>query len=472
MSGPTPLSVSALTAIVKDALTRSPDLEDVLVEGEVTNVRQPFSGHLYFTLKDEWATVRCVCWRSTLQRDRRLVVPDDGMRVIVRGNVDVYEQDGQYQLYVRAIEPSGVGAMAVAVRRLLERLSAEGLFAEAAKRPLPRLPRRVAVVTSMSGAALRDVLTVAGRRNPAVGLVVVATAVQGDGAEDAVVLALQRAASLADVDVVLLVRGGGSIEDLWAFQGERLARAIRACPVPVVTGVGHETDTTVADHAADRRAATPSAAAELVIPELSGLRAEVGRRAEALRSALRSEVAHKRTDLEHSSLRLRGVSPGYRLPAMRQGLDGRAVRLRQALLDGVRARARHLDAAAARLRLQSPSLRLPAERGALQSRSARLEAGRRADLSRRRALVSAQAGRLEALSPLRVLERGYSVTLDATTGAVVTGAETVEPGRLLRSLLARGELTSRVEGVDRVRRTDVRSPGAAPTEPDPRTMDG
>jgi exodeoxyribonuclease VII large subunit len=437
-----PLTVSQLTATVRGALSAEPELEDVLVEGEVSNLAMPVSGHLYFTLKDRAASIRCVCWRSA--RERIPFHPENGMTVIAHGRVDVYDADGAYQLYVDSLDPSGRGALALAVEQLTRRLFAEGLFDSARKRPLPLLPRRVAVVTSASGAALRDVCTVMRRRAPQVGVLVVPTPVQGDGAEGAIIAALKRAQLPPRVDVVLLVRGGGSLEDLWAFQGEALARAIRASRLPVVTGIGHETDTTIADHAADRRAPTPSAAAEVAVPDTRTLTEELARRTERLRRALRQEVAVKRRDLEQRTSRLERVSPLQRLPERRQQLDARVVRLRAALLQGVGAHRRGLDTRTARLRLISPERRLPVEREALLRRRNALESAVRALVERRRARLTAASGRLLALSPRRVMERGYSITLDAESGGVLTSALGLQAGRLLRTLFAEGEAHSRV----------------------------
>ncbi|GAC1341371.1 MAG: hypothetical protein NVSMB29_11710 [Candidatus Dormibacteria bacterium] len=244
------VSVAELTALVRGAINRQPELEDLLVEGEVSNLSPARSGHLYFTLRDGTASVRCACFRAQAQRIP--FRPENGMVVIAHGRVDVFEAQGAYQLYVDRLEPSGVGALALAVEQTRRRLAAEGLFADDLKRELPWLPRRVAVVTSSSGAAIRDVCTVLARRAPCIDVVVVSTPVQGEGAAAAIVNALGRAQRLPGVESVLLVRGGGSFEDLAAFQQEAVARAIRACRLPMVTGASHETDTTIADWATDR----------------------------------------------------------------------------------------------------------------------------------------------------------------------------------------------------------------------------
>ena len=437
------MTVSELTLLVRGAISSVPELEDLLVEGELSNVRMPGSGHIYFTLKDRNASVRCVIFRR--EAARIPFHPQNGMVVVAHGRVDVYEVDGTYQIYVDRLEPAGVGALALALQQIATRLRAEGLFDESRKKTLPVLPRRVAVVTSSTGAAVRDAVTVIRRRGRGtVGAVVVPTPVQGDGVAPMIVNALRRAQELDKVDIILLVRGGGSLEDLWAFNDEALARAIRESRVPVVTGVGHETDTTIADFAADRRAPTPSAAAELAVPDVVLLRQEVEARAVRLRQALRQELTIKRRELVASSSRLAAVSPQRRLPQLRQQLDGQMMRLRHALLQDVAVKRRRLQQLQSRLAQTSPSSRLPVEREALLRRRNALTAATRALLARQRASLAAAQAHLGALSPLRTLERGYSITLDAATGAVVTSAAQVSTGSRLRTLLRHGEAESEV----------------------------
>ena len=437
------LTVAELTALIRGVISRSPDLEDVLVEGEISNISMPASGHLYFTLKDAGASLSCVIWRS--QRAEIPFRPDNGMTVIVHGRIEIYDAQGRYQLYADRIEPSGIGALALAVEQSRRALAAEGLFDEARKRPLPLLPRRVVVVTSRSGAALRDVLTVMRRRAPSVDLVLSPATVQGDGAVETLVLALERAQGVRGAEVVLLVRGGGSLEDLMAFNDERLARAIRGGRLPVVSGVGHETDTTIADLAADRRAPTPSAAAELVVPDCRRLAAELGVRRAHLGAAARQEIGVKRGSLERQRLRLENASPIRRLPSHRQELDLRAERLRSGLLAALTAKRRRLDAAITQLRVASPRQRVAVERQRLDGDVRRLSRLVAAALAQRRQQVRARRDQLEALSPLRVLERGYSITMDGASGAVLTDSGTVRPGGRLRTRLARGVVVSTVD---------------------------
>jgi len=298
--------------------------------------------------------------------------------------------------------------------------------------------------------------------------------VQGEGADIAIAEAIVEAGRARDVDLVLLVRGGGSYEDLFSFQSEPVVRAIRACPRPVVTGVGHETDTTLADHAADRRAPTPSAAAELAVPDTATLVEELDARRVRLRRGLRQEMTAKRALLERAGQRLERVSPSARLPQLRQALDGRAARLRAALLRELAAKRRRLDAVTSRLELTAPRRRIPAEREGLRRRRESLEAALRADLAARRAVVGVARARLGALSPRRVLERGYSLTLDPT-GAVVDDASRLSPGTEIATLLRRGRLRSRVEAVEAApastaedeRMYDVAAPGDPAGAPTP-----
>lgn len=442
MSATGPYTVTELTTLVGNALAAQPQLEDVLVEGEISNLTRPAAGHVYFTLKDRSSALTCVCFRSNALRIP--FAPENGMTVVAHGQVSVYSQQGRYQLVVDRLEPSGVGALALAVEQRKRVLSSEGLFDARLKRRLPLLPRRVAVVTSRSGAALHDVVTVMGRRASCVDLVFSSATVQGDGAAETIVAALQRAGRARGVEVVLLVRGGGSLEDLMAFNHEAVARAIRACPVPVVTGVGHETDTTIADLAADHRAATPSAAAETVVPDCEQLATALGAHGRRLRAALGGELTRKREQGRRRSERLDQLSPGVRVARMRQDILAREARLRGALLGGVTRRQRDLERARGALAVHSPLRTLPIHRERLGGRAARLSAGVNALMTARGRHLDGVRGRLDALSPLRVIDRGYSITVDAATGRPVSDATDVAAGAVLRTRLARGSLVSRV----------------------------
>ncbi|MGH6629136.1 MAG: exodeoxyribonuclease VII large subunit, partial [Burkholderiales bacterium] len=305
------LSVSALNRSVRDLLEHRLPL--VWVGGELSNFTEARSGHLYFSLKDDQAQVRCVMFRSRgMLLDWR---PGDGTKVEVRALVTLYEQRGEFQLNVEFMRPAGLGALYEAFLRLRDRLEREGLFDSTLKRPLPAYPRTIGVVTSPGAAALRDVLTTLRRRNPSVPVILYPASVQGEGAPAEVVRALLTAGRRAECDVLILCRGGGSIEDLWAFNDERVARAVRACPIPVVVGVGHETDFTIADFAADVRAPTPTAAAELVSPPRADLLARLDLLVERLQRRVRRDLEVRMQLLDHVCRRL--VHPGRRLEAQR-----------------------------------------------------------------------------------------------------------------------------------------------------------
>lgn len=390
------LSVSALTLVVKGLLEGHPTLRDFWVEGEISNFKLHTSGHMYFTLKDDAAMLRCVMFRARAQRVAFL--PAHGMKVLLRGQIGVFERDGSYQCYAQEMVPSGIGALNLAFEQLKQRLGAEGLFAAALKRPLPRLPRRVVLVTSPTGAALRDMIRVAGRRCPSVELILVPALVQGPEAPAALVRALGWSVWLAP-DVVIVARGGGSLEELWAFNDESVARAIRACPVPVVSGVGHETDFTIADFVADHRAPTPSGAAELVVPDRAALLSELG----ALHRGL-------------------GIAMRVRLQRQRQ-------RLRQFASRGPLAHPQGAFAAQrTRLRLAGTRL-ISAGRVGVQAARSRLETG---------------AGRLYALSPLGVFSRGFAVCR-LPDGTVVRAPDQAPVGDTVEVLVERGRLRARVE---------------------------
>lgn len=395
------LTVRELTLYVKKILERDQLLQAVWVRGEISNFKWHTSGHIYFTLKDEASQIKCVMFRSAAQRLR--FRPDNGMQVIVGGNISVFERDGAYQMYAAEMEPAGLGALHLEYEQLKRRLAEEGLFAEALKRALPRLPRKVGLVTATTGAAIRDMVTIARRRFPSVRLVIAPALVQGAEAPASLIRGLELMARVPGVDVIIIGRGGGSLEDLWAFNDEGLARAIRACPIPVVSAVGHETDFTIADFAADLRAPTPSAAAELVVPSRSELMGQVDSLRIRLASAARRIVERKR-------IRLRG-------------LQERPV-------------------------LQRPQGRLLQDRQRLDDLIRRLGyvGGKMVESHRRE--LRGLAGRLDALSPLAVLSRGYAIAREET-GAVIKDAGQVHPGDAVQVMVHKGQLHCRVESVSR-----------------------
>ena len=344
-------SVSDLTRYLRELLLSDIRLQDIWVLGEISNLSRPTSGHIYFTLKDSSATLRCVMWRSIVQTQKWL--PQEGGAVEVHGNIDVYEAGGQYQLYADIIRPVGEGALYQEFLRLKTQLEAEGLFDPARKRPIPRWPQRIGIVTSPTGAALRDILNTIRRRYPVVEVILATTAVQGYDAPEGIVAALKSLDRFANPDIILVARGGGSIEDLWAFNDERVARAIIATLVPVITGIGHETDFTIADFASDLRAPTPTAAAELATPNQDDLIASLDDLTSRMTHFLQSMLAYKRATLNNLEKRAQLKSPGMRIRTDRQRLDelqrrsslalGHYLELQGALLNGLNQRLASLD---------------------------------------------------------------------------------------------------------------------------------
>ncbi len=429
-----PLSVSELVGGVRELLEDA--VGRVGVMGEVTNLRRAPSGHCYFTLKDANAQLKAVLFRGSaalLPFD-----PEDGLLLVAIGELTVYAARGDLQLVVRHLEPVGLGALQLAFEQLRARLEAEGLFDAERKRELPSWPRRVGVVTSASGAALRDVIQVSGQRSPATPLLLSPTRVQGERAELEIAAAIRAFAEIDDVDVILLVRGGGSLEDLAAFNTEAVARAIRAASAPVICGVGHETDVTIADLAADLRAPTPSAAAALALPDRAAALAQLGAGSRRLARAASSALLHARQELRALSASLAAHSPAARLAARRARYDGLARALGVASLGIGRARRAQLAPLAARL--PQAAARITPARTALRSALAeRLAPAARRYVAREGARLATAAARLDALSPLAVLGRGYAIAR-TTDGRVLRRASDVAPGDSLRVRVAEGEV--------------------------------
>ena len=440
------LTVSELTSKVKGLLEGQ--FGDVWVTGEITNLRLQGSGHMYFALKDTGAQLSCVLFRGTSVAASQRAGMKDGQKVALQGEVTVYEPRGQYQLIVRSVEVQGVGALQVAFERMKEKLAAEGLFDPSRKRPLPRFPRRIGVVTSSTGAAFRDVLHVLGRRFAGLEVVLASCRVQGQGAEHEIAAALRllnRWSVRGDdtrLDVILVTRGGGSLEDLWAFNEEAVARAIHASAIPVVSAVGHEIDFTIADFVADLRAATPSAAAEVLTAAYVESREILRRHAEGLGRRVRRALGTARERREAMEARLRRAHPRRRLEERGQRLDDVWEALSRHLRDGLRAREQRLSELRHRLGVTRPGTRLARERERRDRAASGLTAAARRSLAARRESLARLELRLALLSPDHVLARGYSITRDATTGKVLRRADEVVPGTTLRTRLHVGDLTS------------------------------
>jgi exodeoxyribonuclease VII large subunit len=430
------LSVSELTAEIRGTLETR--FGEIWVEGELSNCRVWNTGHVYFTLKDNDAQIKAVMFRSVVRYLK--FKPEDGMHVIVRGQLGVYEPKGEYQIVCEHLEPHGLGALQMAFEQLKKKLQAEGLFDRARKRPLPSLPRKIGIVTSLDGAALRDIIKVLRRRHPNAHLVIRPTRVQGDGAAADVAEALRAIVKVPGVDVVIVGRGGGSLEDLQAFNQEPVARAIAASPVPIVSAVGHEVDVTIADFVADLRAPTPSAAAELVVTAKDEFCARVSRLEQRLGSSARSGVQRRRASVHALSSR-RGLAGWHARVALR----GRhAAELTYQLRRTATAQVARRDRAyrTLRLRLEARDLRrhLSAIRSRLTAAGGRLQSAAGTSRHRAQSRLASVAGRLENLSPLAVLARGYAVCWNADRTAIIRSASAVAPGDRVRVTLQNGEL--------------------------------
>jgi exodeoxyribonuclease VII large subunit len=391
-------SVGDLTRHVKELLESDSTLQQLWVQGEVSNCVLSAAGHYYFTLKDAKSQIRCVLFRQQVRYQSYR--PENGEAALVNGRVSIYEPQGAYQLYVNLVQPAGIGILYLQFAELRARLDREGLFDEARKRPIPRFPRRIGVVTSPTGAVIHDIINVVGRRYPLAEIVVAPTLVQGEGAPESICRALRAIDESGLVDVVIVARGGGSIEDLWPFNEEQVARTIFALRTPVISGVGHDTDFTIADFVADLRAPTPSAAAELAVPDFRECAAEVEGWRSRLVQGVFDELAERRRGAEALGRSLAVLSPARRVERFRQLVD---------------------DLASTSTRIVGHRLALVRERLAGTERQ------------------------LQALSPLEVLDRGFGLVSDAATGELIRRTGQARSGRRIRVQVADGEFGGRVE---------------------------
>lgn len=442
----TPLTVSDLNALAREMLEAR--FSAIYLVGEISNFKAHGSGHWYFSLKDERAQVGAAMFRYANRQVR--FRPADGMKVLVRGSVGLYEPRGQYQVVVEAMEPRGLGELQAAFEQLRDRLRAEGLFDETRKQPLPALPRCIGVATSPTGAAIKDILRVLERRGADLRVLVAPCRVQGRGAAAEIVEAIRLLGARKDVQVIIAGRGGGSLEDLWPFNEEEVARAIAACSTPVVSAVGHEVDYTIADFAADVRAATPSAAAEMVLRSREELAARVGHAASGLVRGIRLILTDRRHRVERAGRSRALANVQSRLRESLQTVDdlgGRLGRSAVGILEVARARLELLEQ---RLSPRSLKAEVGSRRERLRASHAALAQAARAGTAASRERLRRAAGMLQTLSPLAVLERGYAICHDAATGAVIRQARPALKGREVRVRLSRGSLDCRVV---RVRKT-------------------
>ena len=435
------LTVSRLTSLLRGVLEEN--FEQVWVQGELSNLSSPSSGHCYFTLKDSGAQLRCVMFKSSVKNLKFRLA--DGMALIVRGHISVYDQRGEYQLICEYCEPAGIGALQTAFVQLKDKLSQEGLFAESHKQAIPRFPRRVGVLTSPSGAAIHDILTIIKRRFASLEVLIYPVRVQGEGAAMEIARAIDDMNRMAEVDVLIVGRGGGSLEDLWAFNEEAVARAVYRSHIPVISAVGHETDWTICDFVSDLRAPTPSAAAELIIAS----RDELHSLLDSLSHRLRLLMQNRLTTLggRLAVLRRSLLDPRTMLGHLGQRMDDMNERLTMALRSSVmslRGRFSHVDGA---LQSFSPALRIGAARQRIIILAASQERSMLQLLDESRQNFGSNSARLEVLSPLKTLARGYSIATRPGDGRVISDAAKLNTGELLQLKLYRGRIDCRVESV-------------------------
>jgi exodeoxyribonuclease VII large subunit len=432
-------TVSELNAAIRGILDR--EFQDVWVAGEISGVKLATSGHYYFTLKERDAQVRCVCFRSTHRYLK--FKPQDGIAVVARGRIDVFEARGEYQLLVEFLEPQGHGALQFAFEQLKKKLAAEGLFEGARKRALPRFPRRIGIVTSPRGAVISDMVQILERRFPGLHVRLFPALVQGEGSVEEVCRGLEFFSRSRWAELVVVARGGGSLEDLWTFNEERVARAVAACAVPVVSAIGHETDVTIADFVADLRAPTPSAAAELIVPTRDELlhRIETWRR--HLTQAARYRLAMLRRELDQQGIQ-RAMAVFQRAVGRRlQRIDEQEYRLRERMRAAIEAGRRDHRSLDSRLRYHDPRPRFARNRQRLNLAEAALSQAIRLGLARRAARAQALAAKLSQLSPLRILDRGYAIVATAS-GEILKNSRRAPVGSSIHVRLAEGNLDADV----------------------------
>jgi exodeoxyribonuclease VII large subunit len=438
-------TVTRLNREVRQLLERG--MPVIWLEGELSNFSAPGSGHWYFSLKDREAQIRCAMFR--IQNQRVGFTPKAGQSVLVRGRVTMYEARGDYQLIAEHMEEAGIGALKREFERVKAKLSAEGLFAAETKRELPRFPRRIGVITSPTGAAIRDILQILARRFPPASVIVYPTPVQGAVAIPSIMQALRVANARAECDVLIVARGGGSLEDLWAFNDEGVARAIHASQIPIVSGIGHEIDFTIADFVADARAPTPSGAAELVVPDRRAWLDSLTHTGERLVVAMRRELRAFTNRFDAASLRLKVMHPGARLLQQEQRLDDLEQRLVGSMRTTLQKDRSRVSEALASLLHCSPERRVRELGLRHQTLEGRLQTALKSALVRAENRLTLAARTLNTVSPLATLDRGFAIVTRASDGALITDAGSVNVGDEIDARVARGTLRARVTVPDK-----------------------
>ncbi|RNB75086.1 exodeoxyribonuclease VII large subunit [Brevibacillus panacihumi] len=439
------LSVSQLNRSIKLLLERDPHLQDVWVRGEISNFTHHSSGHMYFTLKDDQSRLKVVMFASYNRFLRFL--PKNGTKAIVRGSISAFERDGAYQLYAKEMQPDGLGSLYLAFEQLKEKLAQEGLFAVERKRPLPRFPKRVGVVTSPTGAAIRDICITIRRRYPQADIVLAPAIVQGVEAPHSIVNGIRNLNRLAGIDVMIVGRGGGSIEELWAFNDEQVARAIASSAIPVISAVGHETDVTIADFVADVRAATPTAAAELAVPHYLEWQQRVEQLEMRTQRAMRQLVMQERKRLQGLVQSYAMRQPQRRLEEAAQRLDQAQLRMRQAMRQLMRLRREQYIRLEEQIRRYRLADHVKERREKVRTLRLRLDERMNAALKQKKLEFASRLAHLDAVSPLKVMQRGFSLVYSGDQ--LVKSVEQFATGDELMVRLSDGSATARVERIER-----------------------
>jgi exodeoxyribonuclease VII, large subunit len=435
-------SIKDINRYIRMKLESDALLGDVWLRGEISNFTHHSSGHMYFTLKDKDSRLKCIMFASHNQR--LPFIPREGAKVMARGNVSVYERDGNYQFYVTAMQPDGIGSLYLAFEQLKSKLETEGLFAESRKRPIPRFPRAIGVITSPTGAAVRDIITTLQRRYPSIPIFVSPVLVQGTQAAPSIVKAIESMNRFGEVDVLIVGRGGGSLEELWAFNEEPVARSIATSQIPVISAVGHETDFTIADFVADLRAATPTAAAELAVPHVAELEQQLARNRQRLEQSLRMMVQGRKEQLQRVRRSPFFVHPRKYLLDQAQRLDRLQERLQHRTLRLTERGKAKLERLHSQLTGHHPGEQAIFAAKRLQGDVKRLEQAMASSLKERRLQLHSAIRQLDALSPLKVMARGYSLVYDEQEKRLIKSIADVQPGDLVRVKVADGQLDCHV----------------------------
>jgi exodeoxyribonuclease VII large subunit len=436
------ISIKELTKFIKARLENDPRLADVWVRGEISNFTRHSSGHMYFTLKDADSRVKAIMFASYNQRLPFL--PKDGTKVLAKGSISVYERDGQYQMYITQMQPDGVGSLYLAYEQLKRRLETEGLFSPHLKKPIPRFPRAIGVVTSPTGAAVRDIIITLQRRYPSVPIQLYPVSVQGTQAAPSIVKAIERLNSAGEVELLIVGRGGGSLEELWAFNEEAVARAIFASRIPVISAVGHETDFTIADFVADLRAATPTAAAELAVPHHLELKQQVAYETQRLYRGLQRRLQESRERLERMKRSPYLTNPRKQLLAPAERLDRLTEQLRYRMKDRIRGAKERQMGLSHSLARHDPREQVMYAKRRTASAERQLVTAMQSILRNNRSSLDGLLRQMDALSPLKVMQRGYSLVYNEKESALIKSIHQIQPGDLVKVRLADGRLDCHV----------------------------